>query len=142
MKKRILLLIPCLLLALGLLTACGGNGSQSSDEDAENKLTSSKWSATIDEASEFNGILNLESSFLGEILDINFEDNGTGYISILGNSDHALNFNWYIKDNKIQLKIGKIGYIPFELDFSMNNSSITLKGTGLFEKVSLELNRR
>ena len=75
MKKRILLLIPCLLLALGLLTACGDNGSQSSGS-IENQLTSATWSTSVGSLEDFEGLIDIKLPFeLGNLVKINFDSN-------------------------------------------------------------------
>ena len=85
MKKRILLLIPCILLALGLLTACGDNGSGSmSDEAIKNHLINVEWEGK-GSSSSGTGIIGLPFD-LGNLLKFKFNDDGTGSVTILENS--------------------------------------------------------
>ena len=138
MKKRILLLVPCLLLALGLLTACGSNGSggQSTGE-LKNKLTQYTWQGSAESTS---GNIGIGLPFgLGKLIDIKFDDNGTGYITFLEGGP-AMHFYWHITDDEVRLSFNKDeGYLPFKLNFSMNDHSLTLKGTGLLSGININL---
>ncbi|GJN65261.1 hypothetical protein [Faecalibacterium gallinarum] len=129
MKKRILLLIPCILLALGLLTACGDNGSQSSGS-IENQLINAKWESSISNDTKLGGLIDIDSH-LGDILTIKFEKNGTGYIDILKNSGFQITFNWEVNQatKQIKLTFDKAGFIPFNLNFQLDPSGLVLDGT-------------
>lgn len=128
MKKRILLLIPCILLALGLLTACGGNGSQSS-EAVEQQLINATWEGN---AKDTSGFLVINLPFTDkDLVTIKFDSdsNGkTGYISVL---NQKVDFTWKVTDGKVVLTFGNLIHIPLNYEFSLDGDSLTLKGTGI-----------
>ena len=129
MKKRILLLVPCLLLVLGLLTACGSNGGGQSDKAVEQKLISATWEG---KAEDFSGLVSIGLPFHNSnLVTIKFDsdtNNKTGYISVL---DQRMNFTWNVKGNKIVLKFGNIIHIPLDYTFSLDDNSLTLTGIGV-----------
>ena len=133
MKKRILLLVPCLLLVLGLLTACGDNGSQSSGS-IENQLVNANWSTTVDNKDDFKGLIDINLPFdLGNLVKINFDSNGKGSISVFENSPLPLppiNFQWDIKSgNQIALTFDSFfGGKPIDLNFTLDGNGLRLTG--------------
>ena len=133
MKKRILLLIPCILLALGLLTSCGDNGSQSSGS-IENQLTRATWSTSVGSLEDFEGLIDIKLPFeLGNLVKINFDSNGKGSISVFENSPLPLspiNFQWDIKSgNQITLTFdSSFGGKPIDLNFTLDGNGLKLTG--------------
>ena len=133
MKKRILLLIPCLLLALGLLTACGDNGSQSSGS-IENQLINAKWTTTVDNEEDFKGLIDIDLPFdLGKLVTIKFDSNKTGYIQIGQTGLVKVGFTWsVVSGEQVNLKFGSgIGDHSFDLTFHLDKDSLSLKGSGI-----------
>ena len=128
MKKRILLLIPCILLALGLLTACGGNGSQSS-EAVEQQLINATWEGN---AKDTSGFLVINLPFTDkDLVTIKFDSdsNGkTGYIAVL---DHHLNFTWKVQGDKVVLTFDNLIHIPLSYKFSLDDGTLSLTGKGI-----------
>ena len=134
MKKRILLLVPCLLLVLGLLTACGSNGGGQSSGSIENQLTSATWSTNVDDPDNFKGLVDIKLPFdLGNLVKINFDSNGKGSISVFENSPLPLppiNFQWDIKSgNQIALTFDSFfGGKPIDLNFTLDGNGLRLTG--------------
>lgn len=128
MKKRILLLVPCLLLVLGLLTACGSNGGGQSDDAAEQQLFNTTWQSKVDENTKLGGLINIDSSFWGDILTIKFDDDHTGYIGIFEDSKFHIDFNWKVNKNQIVLTFNKAGFIPIHINFRLANGRLILEG--------------
>ena len=135
MKKRILLLIPCILLALGLLTACGDNGSQSSGS-IENQLINAEWKGNADTSS---GLINIGLPIfdLSDIITIKFDSdsngNKTGFISVL---NQKVDFTWNIKDKDHIVLTFENSILPLSLDFRLNGDSLSLTGTGINIKLT------
>ena len=130
MKKRILLLIPCILLALGLLTACGSNGGGQSSEAVEQQLISAKWNG---QAKDSSGLIKIGLPFFTDkdLITIKFDSdsNGkTGYIAVL---DHHLNFTWKVQGDKVVLTFDNLIHIPLSYKFSLDDGTLSLTGKGI-----------
>ena len=123
MKKRILLLVPCILLLLGLLTACSGNGGQTS-QTAEEKLTNTTWTGEVEDAS---GLIDINLPFdMGKLITIRFNADKTGYIQILNKTQ---NFTWDARGSQITIK--STAFKTRTLNFHLDGDSLVLRGTGI-----------
>ena len=124
MKKRILLLVPCLLLLLGLLTACGG--SVQTDQTAEQKLAGTTWSGEVKSDSDLNGLIDIDLPFdMGKLITLRFNSNGTGYMEFLNKTQ---NFTWNVNGKQVTLRFTG-GSRERTLNFNFNGDSLTLQGT-------------
>ena len=131
MKKRILLLIPCILLALGLLTACGDNGSGVTGSDQPDN-TIKEQLVKFDWEGKASGDGQVSLPFgLGDLLTFEFNDDGTGSLSFLEDID-LLNFDftWTVQDGEICLDFKQSTF--GDMSFYMNKNTLVLKTTGLW----------
>ncbi len=125
MKKRILLFIPCLLLLLGVLTACGG--SVQTDQTAEQKLAGTTWSGEVKSVSDLNGLIDIDLPFdMGKLITIRFNADKTGYIQILNKTQ---NFTWDARGSQITIK--STAFKTRTLNFHLDGDSLVLRGTGI-----------
>ncbi len=137
MKKRILLLVPCLLLALGLLTACGSNGGGQTSGSIENQLINATWEGKAKDASGLIKILFPLLDDDAELISIKFDSESnskTGYISVL---NQKVDFTWNIKDKDHIVLTFENSILPLSLDFRLNGDSLSLTGNG----INIKLNR-
>ena len=130
MKKRILLLIPCILLALGLLTACGSNGSGVTGSDQPDN-TIKEQLVKFDWEGKASGDGQVSLPFgLGDLLTFEFNDNRTGSLSFLKGIDLCnIDFEWTVKDGEICLEFEH--NIIGDMYFYMNKNALILKTTGI-----------
>ncbi len=130
MKKRILLLIPCLLLALGLLTACGGNGSGVTGSDQPDNAIKEQL-INFDWEGEASGDASIGLPFgLGDLLTFEFDEDGTGSLSVLKDIDLLkFDFKWTVQDGEICLEFEH--NIIGDMYFYMNKNALILKTTGI-----------
>ena len=138
MKKRILLLIPCILLALGLLTACGGKGSgvtgsDQPDDTIKEQLIKFDWEGSA----SGDGSISLPFG-LGDLLTFEFNEDRTGSLSFLKNINLLkFDFKWTVQDGEICLDFDHtIG----DMSFYMNKDTLVLKTNGLWP-IEIKLNR-
>ena len=138
MKKRILLLIPCILLALGLLTACGDNGSGSmSDEAIENHLINVEWEG---KGSSSSGTGSIGLPFdLGNLLKFKFKNDGTGSVTILENSagTSSFQFYWTVEDGFVNITFKDTLLNIFKFKLTITDNKLNLKADG---PIPLEFN--
>ena len=143
MKKRILLLVPCLLLLLGLLTACG---STESSEAVEDKLVNATWTTQVEDSDDFKGFsdafkgfINIDMPFgLGNLVTLKFNSDKTGYIQIGETGLIKFNFDWVVSGRQINLKFDSaIGDHSSNLTFQLDDTSLRLKG----KNININLNR-
>ena len=144
MKKRILLFIPCLLLLLGVLTACG---STESSEAVKDKLVNATWTTQVEDpddfkgfSDDFKGLIDIDLPFdLGNLVTIKFDSDGTGYISIGEKLPVKVNFDWEVNGRQIDLKLRTgIGSRDLKMNFRLDENALRLNGTG----ININLNRR
>lgn len=124
MKKRLLLLVPCILLLLGFLTACTGSGT-TSEQTAEQKIAGTTWS--MEDNSALEGLIDIDLPFgMGDLVTVRFDDNGRGVVKVLNQN---LNFSWNVQGGKIVMAFdGKESKI---MDFYLDDDSLVLKSFGL-----------
>ena len=143
MKKRILLLVPCLLLLLGLLTACGGTESS---EAVEDKLVNATWTTQVEDpddfkgfSDDFKGFIDIDMPFgLGNLVTLKFNSDKTGYIQIGETGLIKFNFDWVVSGRQINLKFDSaIGDHSSNLTFQLDDTSLRLKG----KNININLNR-
>ena len=143
MKKRILLLVPCLLLLLGLLTACGGTESS---EAVEDKLVNATWTTQVEDpddfkgfSDDFKGFIGIDMPFgLGNLVTLKFNSDKTGYIQIGETGLIKFNFDWVVSGRQINLKFDSaIGDHSSNLTFQLDDTSLRLKG----KNININLNR-
>lgn len=138
MKKRILLFIPCLLLLLGVLTACG---STESPEAVEDKLVNATWTTQVEDSDDFKGLIDIDIDHpfdLGNLVTIKFDSDGTGYISIGEKLPVKVNFDWEVNGRQIDLKLRTgIGSRDLKMNFRLDENALRLNGTG----ININLNR-
>lgn len=139
MKKRILILVPCILLILGLLTACDGTGGQTS-QTAEQQLTNTTWSTRVEDKDDFQGLIDIDMPFgLGDLVTLKFNADKTGYLQIGETGLIKFDFTWVVSGSQINLKFGSaIGNRSSNLTFHLDDNSLRLKGTN----ININLNRR
>lgn len=134
MKKRLLLLVPCILLLLGFLTACTGSASVQTNETAQ-KLAGTTWES--DDDSDVNGLISINLPFdMGNLFTLKFNSNGTGYLTTL-NKNH--NFTWVANGDLVRITFEGTNIFgdPRSLNFSLDGDSLILRGTG----ININLNR-
>ena len=136
MKKRILLFIPCLLLLLGVLTACG---STESSEAVEDKLVNATWTTQVEDPDDFKGFIGIDMPFgLGNLVTLKFNSDKTGYIQIGETGLIKFNFDWVVSGRQINLKFDSaIGDHSSNLTFQLDDTSLRLKG----KNININLNR-
>ena len=136
MKKRILLLVPCLLLLLGVLTACG---STESSEAVEDKLVNATWTTQVEDSDDFKGFIDIDMPFgLGNLVTLKFNSDKTGYIQIGETGLIKFNFDWVVSGRQINLKFDSaIGDHSSNLTFQLDDTSLRLKG----KNININLNR-
>ena len=136
MKKRILLLVPCLLLLLGVLTACG---STESSEAVEDKLVNATWTTQVKDPDDFKGFIDIDMPFgLGNLVTLKFNSDKTGYIQIGETGLIKFNFDWVVSGRQINLKFDSaIGDHSSNLTFQLDDTSLRLKG----KNININLNR-
>ena len=136
MKKRILLLVPCLLLLLGVLTACG---STESSEAVEDKLVNATWTTQVKDSDDFKGFIDIDMPFgLGNLVTLKFNSDKTGYIQIGETGLIKFNFDWVVSGRQINLKFDSaIGDHSSNLTFQLDDTSLRLKG----KNININLNR-
>lgn len=136
MKKKLLILVPCFLLLLGLLTACGGSGSP---DAVEQKLVNATWTTQVEDSDDFKGLIDIDLPFdLGNLVTIKFDSDGTGYISIGEKLPVKVNFDWEVNGGQIELKlVTGIGSRDLKLNFRLDDNALRLNGTG----ININLNR-
>lgn len=136
MKKRILLFIPCLLLLLGFLTACGGSESP---DAVEQKLVNATWTTQVEDSDDFKGFIDIDMPFgLGNLVTLKFNSDKTGYIQIGETGLVKFNFDWVVSGSQINLKFDSaIGDHFSNLTFQLDDTSLRLKG----KNININLNR-
>lgn len=136
MKKKLLILVPCFLLLLGLLTACGGSGSP---DAVEQKLVNATWTTQVEDSDDFKGFIDIDMPFgLGNLVTLKFNSDKTGYIQIGETGLVKFNFDWVVSGSQINLKFDSaIGDHFSNLTFQLDDTSLRLKG----KNININLNR-
>ncbi len=125
MKKRLLLLVPCILLLLGFLTAC--TGGTVSGQTAEQKLAGTTWTGEIEDESDVNGLIDIDLPFdMGKLITLRFDSDGTGSLKILNQTQ---NFTWNVNGNQVILNFDFFG--KRAMNFYLDGDKLVLRGTGI-----------
>ena len=127
MKQRVLALIPCVLLFLGVLTGCSGNLSGTGTSQ---KFTGYDW-----HVQSTSGIAELDD-LPTEVLyfvTLRFDSDGTGYFASMGQVYYT--FQWYSEGNQLAMYIPGSGYGLMNYSVS-GNSMVLREGTSYIRLIS------